>query len=194
MEISVAHQSGQCADYGLYSANGLALLDFKIKYISIMRSIIKYLKEIVTAVWSLLKGMKVTGSYFFRPSTIVTQKYPNNRKELVMFERFKGEVIMPHNENNEHKCTGCGICELNCPNGTIEVISKTVITEDGKKKRVIDKHIYRLGMCTFCALCVKTCPSNALAFSQEFEHSVFNRALLIKVLNKPGSQLMKGVE
>ena len=159
-----------------------------------MRSIINYLKDIFLAVWSLLKGMKVTGSYFFRRSTIVTQKYPNNRKELVMFERFKGEVVMPHNEKNEHKCTGCGICEINCPNGTIEIISQTIMTEDGKKKRAIDKHIYRLGMCTFCALCVKTCPSNALAFSQEFEHAVFNRALLIKVLNKPGSQLMKGVE
>ena len=159
-----------------------------------MRSIIDYLKEIVLGIWSLLKGMKVTGSYFFRPGTIVTQKYPNNRKTLVMFERFKGEVVMPHSEKNEHKCTGCGICEINCPNGTIEIISKSIITEDGKKKRAIDKHIYRLGMCTFCALCVKTCPSNALAFSQKFEHAVFNRALLIKTLNQPGSQLMKGVE
>jgi NADH-quinone oxidoreductase subunit I len=164
--------------------------------------IIKYISGILKGVWSLLVGMKVTGSYFFRPWTIVTQQYPENRKgrgkksrkKLEMFDRFKGEVVMPHNENNEHKCTGCGICEINCPNGTIEVISKTIMTEDGKKKRAIDKHIYRLGMCTFCALCVKTCPSNALAFSQEFEHAVFNRTLLIKVLNKPGSQLMKGVE
>ncbi len=100
-----------------------------------MRSIIDYLKEIISAVWSLMKGMKVTGSYFFRPGTIVTQKYPNNRKDLVMFDRFKGEVVMPHNEKNEHKCTGCGICELNCPNGTIEIISKTIITEEGKKKK-----------------------------------------------------------
>jgi NADH-quinone oxidoreductase subunit I len=159
-----------------------------------MRSIINYLKEIILGVWSLLKGMKVTGSYFFRPGTTVTQRYPNNRKDLVMFDRFKGEVVMPHNDKNEHKCTGCGICEINCPNGSIEIISKSIITEDGKKKRAIDKHIYRLGMCTFCALCVKTCPSNALAFSQKFEHAVFNRALLIKTLNKPGSQLMKGVE
>lgn len=159
-----------------------------------MRSIINYLKEIVSGVWSLMKGMKVTGSYFFRPSTILTQKYPENRKTLVMTERFKGEVVMPHNENNEHKCTGCGICEMNCPNGSIEIISKMVETEDGKKKKAIDKHIYRLSMCTFCGLCVKTCPSNALAFSQEFEHAVFNRSLLVKQLNKPGSQLKKGVE
>jgi NADH-quinone oxidoreductase subunit I len=160
-----------------------------------MSSIINYLKEITSGVKSLLKGMAVTGSYFVRPSTIVTQKYPENRKDLVMFERFKGEVVMPHNENNEHKCTGCGICEMNCPNGTIEIITKTIDTPDGKKKKVIDKHIYRLSMCTFCGLCVKSCPSNALAFSQEFEHAVFNRQLLVKVLNKPGSQLMsKGEE
>jgi NADH-quinone oxidoreductase subunit I len=159
-----------------------------------MSSIIQYFKEIFQGLWSLLKGMRVTSRYFFSPGKIVTQKYPNNRKDLVMFDRFKGEVIMPHNEKNEHKCTGCGICEINCPNGTIEIISKSIVTEDGKKKRAIDQHIYRLGMCTFCALCVKTCPSNALAFGQDFEHAVFNRKSLIKVLNKPGSQLMKGVE
>ena len=104
-----------------------------------------------------------------------------------------GQQVFPH-PGRLAAGTGCGICEINCPNGTIEVITKTIITEDGKKKRAIDKHIYRLGMCTFCALCVKTCPSNALAFSQEFEHSVFDRSKLIKVSNKPGSQLMKGVE
>jgi NADH-quinone oxidoreductase subunit I len=101
---------------------------------------------------------------------------------------------MPHNENNEHKCTGCGICEMNCPNGTIEVISMSITNDEGKKKRILDKHIYRLGMCTFCALCVKTCPSDALAFSQEFEHAVFDREKLNRVLNKEGSTLMKGVE
>ena len=79
-----------------------------------------------------MKGLQVTGSYFIRPKTIVTQKYPENRKILVMLERFKGEVVMPHNDKNEHKCTGCGICEINCPNGTIEVISKTITTEEGK--------------------------------------------------------------
>jgi NADH-quinone oxidoreductase subunit I len=159
-----------------------------------MNSVVQYFKGIINGIRSLLIGMRVTNRYFFSPGRIVTQKYPGNRKKLVMFERFKGEVVMPHNEKNEHRCTGCGICEINCPNGTIEVISKTITTGDGKKKRAIDKHIYRLGMCTFCALCVKSCPSNALAFSQEFEHAVFNRQLLVKILNKPGSQLMKGVE
>jgi NADH-quinone oxidoreductase subunit I len=159
-----------------------------------MKSIIKYFTDIFHGVWTLLVGLKVTGSYFLRPWTIITQKYPENRKKLVMFERFKGEVTMPHNSSNEHKCTGCGICEINCPNGSIEVISNSVVNEEGKKKRIIDKHVYRIGMCVFCGLCVKTCPSDALKFIPTFEHSVFDRNKLIKVLNKPGSKLMKGVE
>lgn len=159
-----------------------------------MRSIINYLNDIFVGIWSLLKGMKVTVSYFFRPGTIVTQKYPENRKTLVISERAKGELIMPHNDKNEHYCTGCGICEINCPNGSIKVVSKTITTEDGKNKKIIDKHTYWLGKCTFCGLCVKTCPSHALAFSPKFEHSVFNKDLLTKILNQPGSNLMKGVE
>jgi NADH-quinone oxidoreductase subunit I len=159
-----------------------------------MRSIVKYFTEIFKGVWTLLVGMSVTGSYFFRPWTIITQKYPENRKTLVMLERFKGEVSMPHNEANEHKCNGCGICEMNCPNGTIEVVPKNIINEEGKKKRIIDKHIYRLSMCSFCGLCVKTCPSQALVFLPTFEHAVFDRTKLIKILNKPDSKLMKGAE
>jgi NADH-quinone oxidoreductase subunit I len=157
-----------------------------------MESVIKYFVGIYDGVKSLIIGMRVTGSYFIRPKTIVTQQYPENRDTLEMLERFKGEVVMPHNENNEHKCTGCGICEINCPNGTIEIITDTIETEEGKKKKIIDKHIYRLGMCTFCGLCVKTCPQNALEFSQEFEHAVFDRSKLVKILNHPGSKLMKG--
>jgi len=159
-----------------------------------MRSIIEYFTDIFKGVWSLLVGLKVTGSYFFRPWTIITQKYPENRKKLVMPDRFKGELIMYHNESNEHKCTGCGICENNCPNGTIEVISKSIVNEEGKKKRILDKYVYRIGMCVFCGLCVKSCPSNALTFIPTFEHAVFDRSKLTKILNKPDSKIMKGEE
>jgi NADH-quinone oxidoreductase subunit I len=158
-----------------------------------MKGFIEYIRSIFDGLISLMKGLSVTGKYFFKPGTTWTQQYPNNRKELKMFDRFKGEVIMPHNDKNEHKCTGCGICEINCPNGSIEIIPVTIVNEEGKKQRIIDKHIYHLGMCTFCGLCVKTCPSQALAFGQEFEHAVFDRTKLNKILNQPGSKIMKGV-
>jgi len=158
-----------------------------------MNSFFKYFADIFRAIKSLTTGMKVTGRYFFSPRAIVTQQYPENRKTLEMFDRFKGEVIMPHNENNEHRCTGCGICETACPNGSITILQAKIDLPDGKKKRIIDKHIYRLGMCTFCGLCIKSCPSNALAWGQEFEHAVFDRSKLTKILNKPGSSIIKDI-
>ena len=159
-----------------------------------MKSLIEYIVSIFKGLWTLLIGMKVTGKYFFTPWKNVTQQYPENRDKLVMFDRFRGEVIMTHNENNEHKCTGCGICELNCPNGSIEIISKSIVTTDGKKKRIIDQHIYHLGMCTFCNLCVKACPTGAIVMGQNFEHAVWDRSKLTKVLNQPGSKISEGVK
>ena len=54
---------------------------------------------------------------------------------------------------------------------------------DGKKKRKLDKYYYDLGSCTFCMLCVTTCPQNALEFSNDFEQAVFTRDSLVKILN-----------
>ncbi len=159
-----------------------------------MNQVTKYFSDIFFGVKSLLVGLSVTGRYFFSPGQIVTQKYPENRATLKMFDRYKGEIIMPHDANNQHRCTGCGICEMNCPNGSIEIIANRIETPEGKKVRIIEKHIYHLSMCTFCGLCVKTCPSNALAYGQEFEHAVFDRTKLTKILNQPGSSILKGIE
>ena len=159
-----------------------------------MNSIYTYFADIFRGVKSLLIGMSVTGRYYFSPGQIVTQQYPENREKLKMFDRFKGEVLMPHDANNQHRCTGCGICEINCPNGSIEVISDRIETPEGKKKRILDKHIYHLSMCTFCSLCIKTCPSDALEWGQIFEHAVFDRAKLTKILNQPGSSIIKDIE
>jgi NADH-quinone oxidoreductase subunit I len=54
---------------------------------------------------------------------------------------------------------------------------------NGKKKQKLDKYTYDLGSCTFCGLCVTTCPTNALEFSNDFEQAVFRREALVKQLN-----------
>ncbi len=153
-----------------------------------------YFKEIFGAVKSALVGLRRTGYYFTHHKEIITQEYPDNRDTLQLAERFKGEVVMPHNESNEHRCTGCTACELACPNGTIKVITKFDLTPDGKRKKAIDKLVYHLELCTLCNLCVEACPSDAIKMAPTFEHSVFNRNDLTKVLNKPGSKIMEGVE
>lgn len=154
-----------------------------------MNSVFRYFADIFSGVRSLWAGMRVTGKYFLSPGQIVTEQYPENRATLKMEDAFKGEVIMVHDENNQHTCNGCGICQMNCPNGAIEIIAKKEPDENGKMVRAIDKHIYHLSMCTFCELCIKSCPTNSLAWGQEFEHAVFDRAHLTKVLNHPGSSI-----
>ncbi|MFZ9661642.1 MAG: 4Fe-4S binding protein [Chitinophagaceae bacterium] len=154
----------------------------------------KYISEIYNAVVSLLKGMRMTGYYFTHHKEIITQQYPDNKADLLLPERFRGEVQMLHNESNEHRCTGCTACELACPNGTIKVVTKFDINPEGKKKKAVDAFIYHLELCTMCNLCIEACPTNAIHMAQTFEHSVFDRSQLTKVLNKPGSKLQEGVE
>ena len=156
--------------------------------------LIDYIKDVTGAVKSLATGMKRTLYYFTHHKEIITEHYPDNRATLVMAERFKGEVVMPHDEKNEHRCTGCTACELACPNGTIKVVTKFDITPEGKKKKAIDKLVYHLELCTMCNLCIEACPSDAIKMAQTFEHSVFNRSDLTKILNNPGSKIMEGVE
>ena len=153
-----------------------------------------YISDVYNGVTSLLKGMRKTGWYFVHPKEIITEQYPDNRATLKLADRFKGEVVMPHDENNEHTCTGCTACELACPNGTIKVVTKFETTPEGKKKKAIDALVYRLELCTMCNLCVAACPSDAIKMAPTFEHSVFDRTKLTKVLNQSGSKIREGIE
>jgi NADH-quinone oxidoreductase subunit I len=146
-----------------------------------------YIEGIFTALRSLAGGMIVTWKELFTPK--VTMQYPENRKTLTISNRWRSELIMPHDENNEHACTACGICMMNCPNGSIEVLSTTIETEDGKKKKILNKHLWNYGSCTFCNLCVITCPSDAIIFNNEFEGAVFDKSKLLHRLNREDSKL-----
>ncbi|HEX5002436.1 MAG TPA: 4Fe-4S binding protein [Bacteroidia bacterium] len=157
--------------------------------------LVNYIKDVYNGVASLLKGMRLTGRYFVHHKREeITEQYPDNRSTLHLPERFRGEVVMLHDENNEHACTGCTACELACPNGTIKIVTKQEVNAEGKKKKAIDTFVYHLELCTMCNLCIEACPTAAIKMDQTFEHSVFDRSLLTKKLNKPGSKIREGVE
>ncbi|MCM1518138.1 MAG: NADH-quinone oxidoreductase subunit I [Pseudoflavonifractor sp.] len=146
-----------------------------------MGSVKDYFSSLGSGVLSLLKGMQVTGKELVTPK--VTELYPENRDTQKIPDRFRAELTLKYDAEGRHKCIACGICQRNCPNGTITITTKTVDTPDGKKKRKLDRYIYDLGSCIFCQLCVSTCPQDALEFSNDFEQAVFNRDKLVKQLN-----------
>ncbi|MDD3107703.1 MAG: 4Fe-4S binding protein [Alistipes sp.] len=152
-----------------------------------MNALKEYIVSFFSGLGSLLTGMGVTIRVFFRKKT--TEQYPENRETLQMFDRFRGELTLIHNDRNEHHCIACGICQMNCPNGSIRVISQTLTDEEGKKKRVLDQYIYDIGSCLYCQLCVRSCPHDAITFDTQFEHAVFTRSKLVRQLNHPGSTL-----
>ena len=141
----------------------------------------EYFSSLVEGTHSLIKGMEVTGKELFTKK--VTEQYPENRAELKIPERFRATLRFIYDDEGYHKCIACKTCERNCPNGTIQIITRMVDLPNGKKKMKLDKYMYDLGSCTFCGLCVSTCPTDAIEFSNDFEQAVFRREALLKQLN-----------
>ena len=87
----------------------------------------QYITSFFSGLRSLLVGMRTTLRVFFRKKT--TEQYPENRDTLKMFDRFRGQLVMKHNDRNEHRCVACGICQSclycqlcvrSCPHDAIE--------------------------------------------------------------------------
>jgi len=146
-----------------------------------MGSVKEYFTSLGSGIASLIKGMQVTGKEFVTPK--ITERYPEDRETRHVPGRFRAILELVYDKDGNHKCIACGTCERVCPNGTISLETKMVDTLAGTKKKKLDKYFYDLGSCTFCQLCVTNCPTNALAFSNDFEQAVFTREKLVKKLN-----------
>ena len=98
-----------------------------------------YIKGVFHGVGTLMTGMKVTLKEFFTPK--VTEQYPENRAALKMYDRFCGELTMPHDAEGRNKCIACGLCQSACPNGTIRLTTETVVDpETGKSKKRLARY------------------------------------------------------
>jgi formate hydrogenlyase subunit 6/NADH:ubiquinone oxidoreductase subunit I len=108
----------------------------------------------------LVKGLKTTlRAFFSKPVTLV---YPYRKIEIA--DRGQGliRIRMTQLDPPVYKCTGCRICETNCPQHCI-----TVVKKEGEKQP--ETYTVNYGLCMFCRICIDVCPFNALQQTQEHE-------------------------
>ena len=78
---------------------------------------------------------------------------------------------------DEDKCTGCGICIPDCPEGALQVI-------DGKARLISDLFCDGLGAC------IKACPENAMEI-EEREAEEYNESKVMVNIVKGGVNVIK---
>ncbi len=146
----------------------------------------------MSALKSLVDGLRLTLGYFVHPSRTVTRQYPENRATLKFPERYRAMLRLIHDENGYHRCTGCRLCEKACPNASIKVLTRS---GGDLCKIALDRYIWRMDSCIFCNACVQACPFDALEMTHDFENAVYDRRLLVFTLNRyagpPASVILK---
>lgn len=137
---------------------------------------VKYCRDVVNGMISLLAGLVVTLKHAFRKP--VTLQYPDERPDLPV--RFRGRLVLPVDpEKGGNRCTACMLCVRACPNGSI-AISKAVV--EGKPRPQAASYHYNLATCMFCNLCVEACPFAAIIMSDEYECAVADKGELQREL------------
>ncbi len=87
----------------------------------------------------------LTRSLIHRPAT---RRYPSQRPAVP--ERLRGALRF-----HPDQCTGCGLCEKDCPAAALRLF-----TIDKATKRFVLQ--YNVARCAFCAQCVISCRHGAL--------------------------------
>lgn len=118
--------------------------------------------------WELLKGMKLTGKYFFSRKTTI--QYPE--EETPISPRFRGMLALRRYPNGEERCIGCKLCEAVCPALAIK-IEAGPRQEDGSRRTT--RYEIDAFKCIHCGFCEETCPVDAIVLSPEMHYHMNER-------------------
>ena len=157
-------------------------------------------KEVVTGMWSLVVGMKVTGKNYVLPQ--ITVHYPRETAGLD-WEGFRGHpVLVPKPKDpTKPKCIACMVCVSSCPSGCIKVVkAKAPKPSDeemkafeeakakaeaegqeapkpptGKAPKEPGKWIVNYTTCSQCGTCAEVCPVKSIAYSREVNQAGYSR-------------------
>jgi formate hydrogenlyase subunit 6/NADH:ubiquinone oxidoreductase subunit I len=127
-----------------------------------------YLNDIVEAVVTTAKGMRITARYGVDPKEEVTLQYPEERWEIP--KDYRGFL-----HNDIKTCTSCTMCVKTCP---VDCISLEAV-RGADKKMVLASYDINIGRCMYCGLCVEVCPPKSLKHTSGYEMASVARGELI---------------
>ena len=123
-----------------------------------------WMKEIFGSLFlkELLKGMAVTGKYFFARK--ITVQYPEEKTPQSV--RFRGLHALRRYPNGEERCISCKLCEAICPAMAITIEAEP--RDDGSRRTT--RYDIDLTKCIFCGFCEEACPVDAIVETRIFEY------------------------
>ncbi|MDR0672413.1 MAG: NADH-quinone oxidoreductase subunit NuoI [Zoogloeaceae bacterium] len=112
--------------------------------------------------WELLKGLAVTGKYFFVRK--ITVRCPEEKTPQSF--RFRGLHALRRYPDGTERCVACKLCEAICPARAIAIdIGER---EDGSRHAT--RYDIDLTRCIFCGFCEEACPVDAIVETRVFEY------------------------
>ena len=130
-----------------------------------MKRILHILKTY--SLWELLKGLKLTGRYFFSKKTTI--QYPE--EQTPSSPRFRGLHALRRYPNGEERCIACKLCEAVCPALAITIESEP--RDDGSRRTT--KYEIDLFKCIYCGLCEESCPVDSIVETHIADYHFENR-------------------
>lgn len=124
----------------------------------------------------LLKGLKLTGRYFFAKK--ITVQYPDEKTP--QSPRFRGLHALRRYPNGEERCIACKLCEAVCPALAITIESQQ--RSDGTRRTT--RYDIDLFKCIFCGFCEESCPVDSIVETRIFEYHFENRGEQIMTKDK----------
>ncbi|MFM8812323.1 MAG: NADH-quinone oxidoreductase subunit NuoI [Methylophilaceae bacterium] len=136
----------------------------------------------------LLKGMKLTGRYFF--SRKITVQFPEERTPIS--PRFRGLHALRRYPNGEERCIACKLCEAVCPAMAITIESEQ--RDDGTRRTT--RYDIDLTKCIFCGMCEESCPVDSIVETHVFDYHgeqrgdlLYTKEMLLAVGDQYESQI-----
>ena len=112
--------------------------------------------------WEVLKGMSLTGRYFFARK--VTVQFPEEKTP--QSPRFRGLHALRRYPNGEERCIACKLCEAVCPALAITIESEQ--RDDGTRRTT--RYDVDLIKCIFCGFCEESCPVDSIVETHVHEY------------------------